>query len=37
MEGCLACDLTEGRLDLPGGRIHATFCERARGVLEARG
>lgn len=24
MEGCLACDLTEGRLDLPGGRIHAT-------------
>ena len=24
MEGCLACDLTGGRRDLPGGRIHAT-------------
>lgn len=24
MRGCLACDLTEGRLDLPGGRIHST-------------
>lgn len=24
MEGCLACDLTSGRLDLPGGRIHET-------------
>lgn len=24
MNGCLACDLTEGRLELPGGRIHAT-------------
>jgi|Deesub1362A_J573_1020465.scaffolds.fasta_scaffold02434_8 diadenosine tetraphosphate (Ap4A) HIT family hydrolase len=24
MEGCLACDLTSGRLDLPGGRIYAT-------------
>ena len=22
--GCLACDLTAGRADLPGGRIHAT-------------
>jgi diadenosine tetraphosphate (Ap4A) HIT family hydrolase len=22
--GCLACDLTSGRRDLPGGRIHAT-------------
>lgn len=26
MEGCLACDLTEGRRDLPGGRIFATSC-----------
>jgi hypothetical protein len=24
MEGCLACDLTNGGLDLPGGRIYAT-------------
>lgn len=24
MEGCLACDLTAGRLDLPGGRIFST-------------
>ncbi len=24
IEGCLACDLTTGRLDLPGGRIYAT-------------
>lgn len=24
MEGCLACDLTEGTVDLPGGRIFAT-------------
>ena len=24
MEGCLACDLTEGRRNLPGGRIFAT-------------
>ena len=24
VEGCLACDLTKGRQDLPGGRIHAT-------------
>ena len=24
MEECLACDLTSGRLDLPGGRIYAT-------------
>lgn len=24
MDGCLACDLTEGRIPLPGGRIHAT-------------
>jgi len=23
-QGCLACDLTSGRTDLPGGRIHAT-------------
>jgi diadenosine tetraphosphate (Ap4A) HIT family hydrolase len=23
-EGCLACDLASGRLDLPGGRIYAT-------------
>ena len=22
--GCLACDLTAGRLPLPGGRIHET-------------
>ena len=25
MIGCLACDLTEGRSDLPGGRIHSTL------------
>jgi diadenosine tetraphosphate (Ap4A) HIT family hydrolase len=24
VDGCPACDLAEGRLDLPGGRIHAT-------------
>lgn len=24
MEGCVACDLAEGRLPLPGGRIHET-------------
>lgn len=24
LEGCLACDLAEGRLPLPGGRIHET-------------
>lgn len=24
VEGCLACDLTSGRQDLPGGRIYAT-------------
>jgi diadenosine tetraphosphate (Ap4A) HIT family hydrolase len=24
MEGCLACDLTSGRVALPGGRVHAT-------------
>ena len=24
MEGCLACNLTSGKLDLPGGRIYAT-------------
>jgi hypothetical protein len=24
MDGCLACDLAEGRLPLPGGRIHET-------------
>jgi diadenosine tetraphosphate (Ap4A) HIT family hydrolase len=24
VEGCPACDLAEGRLDLPGGRIHET-------------
>jgi diadenosine tetraphosphate (Ap4A) HIT family hydrolase len=24
VEGCLACDLTAGRLPLPGGRIHET-------------
>ena len=24
MTGCIACDLTEGRLPLPGGLIHAT-------------
>jgi diadenosine tetraphosphate (Ap4A) HIT family hydrolase len=24
MEGCLGCDLTNGKLDLPGGRIYAT-------------
>src|SRR5713226_9321756 len=24
VEGCLACDLTEGRLPLPGGLIHET-------------
>ena len=24
MEGCLACDLTSGKHDLPGGRIYAT-------------
>jgi diadenosine tetraphosphate (Ap4A) HIT family hydrolase len=24
MEGCLACDLAEGRVELPGGRIHET-------------
>ena len=24
MEGCLACDLTAGKLDLPGGRIYET-------------
>ena len=24
MEGCLACDLADGRLPLPGGRIHET-------------
>jgi diadenosine tetraphosphate (Ap4A) HIT family hydrolase len=24
VEGCLACDLADGRLDLPGGRIHET-------------
>jgi diadenosine tetraphosphate (Ap4A) HIT family hydrolase len=24
MSGCLACDLTSGKLDLPGGRIHET-------------
>ena len=24
VEGCLACDLAEGRLALPGGRIHET-------------
>jgi diadenosine tetraphosphate (Ap4A) HIT family hydrolase len=24
--GCIACDLTEGRRALPGGRIHATAC-----------
>jgi diadenosine tetraphosphate (Ap4A) HIT family hydrolase len=23
--GCLACDLTEGRSELPGGRIHSTL------------
>jgi diadenosine tetraphosphate (Ap4A) HIT family hydrolase len=26
MEGCLACDLAEGRVPLPGGVIHATPC-----------
>jgi diadenosine tetraphosphate (Ap4A) HIT family hydrolase len=26
MEGCLACDLAEGRVALPGGVIHATRC-----------
>ncbi len=24
MEGCIACDLAEGRTELPGGRIHET-------------
>lgn len=24
MEGCLGCDLTEGRLELPGSRVYAT-------------
>ncbi|MEX0785561.1 MAG: hypothetical protein WD939_02880 [Dehalococcoidia bacterium] len=24
IQGCLACDLTNGRRELPGGRIHAT-------------
>ena len=24
LEGCLACDLAEGRLPLPGGRLHET-------------
>jgi ATP adenylyltransferase len=24
MEGCIACDLAEGRMTLPGGRIHET-------------
>jgi diadenosine tetraphosphate (Ap4A) HIT family hydrolase len=24
MDGCFACDLTAGRIDLPGGTIHAT-------------
>ncbi len=24
VEGCIACDLTEGRVPLPGGRIHET-------------
>lgn len=24
VEGCLGCDLTSGKLDLPGGRIYAT-------------
>jgi diadenosine tetraphosphate (Ap4A) HIT family hydrolase len=24
IEGCIACDLTEGRVPLPGGRIHET-------------
>ncbi len=24
MVGCIACDLAEGRVDLPGGRIHET-------------
>lgn len=26
MEGCLACELTTGLRDLPGGRIHETPC-----------
>ncbi len=26
MENCLACSLTNGKLDLPGGRIYATSC-----------
>jgi len=26
MEGCLACDLAEGRVPLPGGVIHETPC-----------
>jgi len=25
VEGCLACDLAEGRVPLPGGVIHETF------------
>ena len=36
MEGCLACDLAEGRLPLPGGVIHETpnwFVEHTVGPL----
>jgi diadenosine tetraphosphate (Ap4A) HIT family hydrolase len=36
MEGCLACDLAEGRLPLPGGVIHETrdwFAEHTVGPL----
>ena len=36
MEGCLACDLAEGRLALPGGVIHETshwFVEHTVGPL----
>lgn len=36
IEGCLACDLATGRINLPGGRIHETrhwLVEHCRGPL----
>ena len=37
MDGCLACDLAEGRIDLPGGVIHETDRWRVEHTVGALG